>query len=94
MTSSAHLDEAIRHDLLTRLKRIEGQARGIQRMVERGRDDEDILCELAALRSAVQAVSTVLLEQYTLYELRHSLEASSLEHAVAQLIGIIEHYTR
>jgi DNA-binding FrmR family transcriptional regulator len=94
MTSVVHLHEATRHDLLMRLKRIEGQAHGIGRMIEQGRDCEDILCELAALRSATQAASLTLLEQYTVYGLRQAPDAPSLEQAVAHLIGVIELSTR
>lgn len=94
MTSVVHLHEATRHDLLMRLRRIEGQAHGTQRMIEQGRDCEDILCELAALRSATQAASLTLLEQYTVYGLRQASDAPSLEQAVAHLVSVIELYTR
>lgn len=66
----------------------------LERMIEQGRDCEDILCELAALRSAAQAVSSTLLEQYTVYALRHAPDAPALEQAVAHLIGVMEHFTR
>jgi len=50
-------------DLTDRLKRIEGQARGIQRMLEEGRPCEDIVTQLSAMRNAVEKVAThVILE--------------------------------
>lgn len=56
-------DPAIIKDLTARLKRIEGQARGIQRMLEEGRPCEDIVTQLSALRNAVDKVAThVILE--------------------------------
>lgn len=45
-------------DLTARLRRIEGQARGIQRMLEEGRPCEDIVTQLSALRNAVEKVAT------------------------------------
>src|SRR5690606_40591860 len=50
-------------ELMDRLKRIEGQARGIQRMLEEGRPCEDIVTQLSAMRNAVEKVAThVILE--------------------------------
>jgi DNA-binding FrmR family transcriptional regulator len=42
-----------RHELLLRLKRIEGQLRGIQRMIEGGEDCEPIAQQLSASRKAL-----------------------------------------
>ena len=50
--------------LVKRLKRIEGQVRGIQRMIEEGRDCESILMQLAAIRKAVDGVGSLVLNNY------------------------------
>ena len=50
--------------LISRLKRIEGQVRGIQTMVSEERNCQDILQQLTAVRSAVQSASLILLEEY------------------------------
>ena len=42
--------------LMHRLRRLEGQVRGIQRMVEERRDCHEIITQLAAVRSAVDQV--------------------------------------
>jgi DNA-binding FrmR family transcriptional regulator len=51
--------------LLNRLKRIEGQVRGIERMIEDGRDCESIITQLGAVRSAIEGVGALLLSNYT-----------------------------
>lgn len=51
-------------DYLRRLKRIEGQARGIQRMVEEEKYCIDILTQVSAMTKALQAVSLGLLEEH------------------------------
>ncbi|MGD9961745.1 metal-sensitive transcriptional regulator [Nocardioides sp.] len=51
-------------DYLKRLKRIEGQARGLQRMVEEEKYCIDILTQIAATTKALQAVSLGLLEDH------------------------------
>ena len=47
--------------LLQRLKRIEGQVRGLQRMVAERRDCHDIITQLLAARSALDQVGLMLL---------------------------------
>jgi CsoR family transcriptional regulator, copper-sensing transcriptional repressor len=50
--------------ILARLKRIEGQIRGIQSMVESDRDCTEVLQQLTAVRSAVHSTSVEVLESY------------------------------
>lgn len=49
-------DPELAKNLLDRLRRIEGQARGVQRMIEEGRPCEDILHQLTAMRVALKQV--------------------------------------
>lgn len=50
--------------LMLRLRRVEGQMRGVQKMVEEDRDCQEILQQLAAIRSAVQNASELFLRTY------------------------------
>lgn len=52
-------------DLLQRLKRIEGQVRGIQKMIDEDRYCVDILVQIAAIKSAIQQVGLNILESHT-----------------------------
>jgi len=61
---SRHSYTKDRAQLLRRLSRMEGQARGIARMVERGDYCIDILQQTSALRAAVDAVSLMLMEDH------------------------------
>ena len=61
---------------LARLKRIEGQARGIHRMVDEEKYCIDILTQISALTSALQAVAVGLLDDH----LKHCvLDAARME---------------
>ncbi len=51
-------------DLCLRLRKIEGQVRGIHRMVEDGRTCGDLLTQLMAVRSAIDSVSISLLTEH------------------------------
>jgi DNA-binding FrmR family transcriptional regulator len=53
-----------RETLLKRLKKAEGQIRGIQKMIENGRECEDIVTQLAAVRSAIEGIAGLVLKNY------------------------------
>lgn len=48
--------------LLKRLRRIEGQIRGIEKMIEDGRDCVSIVIQLAAVRSGVEGIGALVLK--------------------------------
>lgn len=94
MTSINQLSAATRDDIIQRLKRIEGQARGIQRMVEEGRDCQDIMNQIVAMRAATHSLSIELLEHAALHCLRNAEEYGSPDQAVAQMVGFVSRLTR
>jgi DNA-binding FrmR family transcriptional regulator len=51
-------------EIINRLNRIEGQTRGIQKMITEGRECLDIVQQLKALQSAARSVSRELVRQY------------------------------
>lgn len=53
-----------RQDIVIRLRRIEGQVRGIQRMIEQERACRDVLDQLAAVQQAVRGVSGLVAQRY------------------------------
>lgn len=57
-------DPSARADLLRRVRLIEGQARGIARMIEEERDCNEVLQQLAAVRSAAHQATVALVRAY------------------------------
>jgi DNA-binding FrmR family transcriptional regulator len=51
--------------IIKRLKRAEGQIRGVQRMVVDDRECESVITQLAAVRSAIEGVTGLILENCT-----------------------------
>lgn len=86
MPSIHNLPIEERDEIVARLKRIEGQAKGIQRMVEEGRDCIDVINQIAAVKAAVNALSGEMLEAFALRCLRHPEEFSSPESAIEQAV--------
>jgi DNA-binding FrmR family transcriptional regulator len=53
-----------REVIVKRLRRIEGQVRGLQKMVAEERDCESIITQLAAVRSAIDSAGALILNNY------------------------------
>jgi DNA-binding FrmR family transcriptional regulator len=66
------MDRQNRPKLLNRLSRIEGQVRGIARMVEQDRYCIDVLTQLQAVRAALAKVETEMLREH----LGHCIEGA------------------
>ena len=72
-TMAKFTDEAARSDLLNRLKRAEGQLRGIQRMIESGEACLDIASQMAAVRKALDSAYVRMTVCYMQQELQSHL---------------------
>ncbi len=57
-------DSSAKADLLRRVRRIEGQARGVARMIEEDRDCREVLQQLSAVRSAAHQATVALVRVY------------------------------
>ncbi len=59
------IDEQTKMKIQHRLHRVEGQVRGVQRMLDDGRECDELLQQLAAIRSAVHNTAILLARSYT-----------------------------
>jgi len=78
-----------------RLKRIEGQVRGIRKMIEEDRYCVDVLTQTMAVRSALKAVEQLILEDHADACIEHAIEARDPDdqrRKFRELIGIINRY--
>ena len=57
-------EKTLQDEISNRLRRIEGQVRGIEKMLDEGRDCEDMLTQTMAIRSAVDQVGARLMEYH------------------------------
>jgi len=75
--------------ILKRLRRIEGQVRGLQKMVEEGRPCEEVLTQMTATKKAMEATSTVILQEFL------TICASDIaqdEHKPAQIASMLRKF--
>ncbi len=86
--------------LVQRLRRVEGQIRGVEAMLDEERDCQEILQQLSAIRSAVQSASRIFLQEYataclleldqdTLDENRHDIRGKR-EKIVQDMIALLD----
>ena len=75
--------------LIRRLSRMEGQVRGIARMIEREEYCVDILQQTAALRAAVDALSILVLEDHVQGCVRTAAERGEADQYVDEVIDVV-----
>ena len=75
--------------LLARMKKIEGQSRGIQRMIEDDRYCVDIVQQLTALSSAVDKVSLLILESHIKGCVANAIKQEDGEGHIKELMAAI-----
>lgn len=85
-----------KEDLLLRLRRIEGQVRGIQRMIEQDKYCVDVLVQISAVRSALDSVGLILLDQHTRGCVARALrdEGEQAETAIAELTDVMKRFIK
>ena len=86
--------EPVKDDLVARLARIEGQVRGIRRMVEDGRYCIDVVTQLNAVRRAVESMGLVLLEEHTKGCVREALQGPDADEGDARVAELSAAVTR
>jgi DNA-binding FrmR family transcriptional regulator len=88
-TDFRHSYSRDRAQLLRRLSRIEGQVRGIARMIERDEYCVDILQQTAALRAAVDSVSLLVMEDHVAGCLRTAVETGEAQAYTEEVMDVV-----
>jgi DNA-binding FrmR family transcriptional regulator len=89
-----HVVQPHKAALLKRLNRIEGQVRGIAQMVQDDRYCVDVLTQVAAIQSALDAVGLQLLEDHTRGCVAAAVKADGGEQAIAELMTAVRRFAR
>lgn len=75
------VDQDIKRTNLTRLRRVEGQIRGIQKMLEEDRYCADVLVQVSAVQEALRAVGRELIRNHLKHCSTNALVAGGVEAA-------------
>lgn len=83
-----------KEDMLNRLKRIEGQIKGIRRMIEEQKSCAEILTQVAAARAAINKVGVLILEKHSMSCLVDIVSAEDKDKAVRDLAKTIQTFMK
>ncbi|WP_331458260.1 metal-sensitive transcriptional regulator [Nitrosospira briensis] len=80
--------------LIKRLNRIEGQVRGVNKMISEDRYCVDILNQVSALQSALDAVAMLLLENHTHGCMQGAIKSGRGDEAIDELMAVVRKFAR
>lgn len=89
--SSYQKDKA---DLLSRLRKIEGQVRGLQRMVEEEKYCIDVLTQIASVRAATDKVGLIILNDHIRGCVRDAVRKTDDDTQIEELIKALERFLK
>ena len=81
-------------ELARRLRRVEGQVRGIGKMLEDDRYCVDVLTQVAAVQSALDALARKLLEHHLHGCVKHAIRSGDGDAAIAEALTVIRKFGR
>lgn len=80
--------------IIKRLKRIEGQIRGIQQMVDNDRYCVDILIQITAAQSALKNVGFQLAERHMNHCVNDAMAKGNGEESVEELMAVLKQFSK
>ena len=83
-----------KQSVINRLKRIEGQVKGVQRMIEQGQRCSDILDQVAAARTALYNTGVLILERHTRECILGADESETTEERLEEFVKVIRKFAR
>lgn len=78
-----------RKKIISRLRRIEGQVRGVQRMIEEEADCSEILNQIAAIKSAVHQAGVIIFENHAHECIAKSLQTGDSGEAFDEMVKVM-----
>ncbi|MDR2547112.1 MAG: metal-sensitive transcriptional regulator [Lachnospiraceae bacterium] len=80
--------------IIMRLRRIEGQVRGLVRMIEEGKDCEDVLIQISSVKSALHKTGQVILEGHLHHCVVDAIRDGDEEETIRKLSSALEQFSR
>jgi DNA-binding FrmR family transcriptional regulator len=95
VTTHGYIKARDKEKLENRLRRIEGQVRGLQRLVDEEAYCVDILTQIASVVSALEKVGTILLKDHVEHCVRESVEhGEQADEKIEELTAAVERFLR
>ena len=81
-----------REDVAKRLARIAGHAKSLQRIWEEGRDADEVLTQITAVRAALGQVGRVILEQQIAASVTQAVQTGRSAEAIQDLRNALDRF--
>ncbi len=88
------LDAETKQRALSRLRRIEGQVQGVQRMVEEDKYCVDIMLQVSAIQGALEQVSKILMHRHIESCVMDTMKAGSAQERSRKIDELISVFSR
>lgn len=88
------INEAVKKDAATRLKKIEGQIRGIGKMVENEKYCIDIINQITAAAKALDGVSKIIMKRHVESCVTSAIQKGEGQQKINELIETVYKYSR
>ena len=89
----SHLQtDSSREDIAKRLARVAGHANSLKRLWDEGRDCDDMLTQIAAVRAALDQVGKVILEQHIEHCVAKAVQRGSPDEAIRDLKDALDRF--
>ncbi|WP_099157156.1 metal-sensing transcriptional repressor [Virgibacillus ndiopensis] len=86
--------ESEQQKVINRLKRIEGQVRGIQKMIEEDRYCIDILVQISAINSALKNTGFQLMERHMHHCVSHAINTGTGDESIEELMKVVQQFSK
>jgi len=83
-----------KNDVLKRLRRIEGQIKGIQKMIEEDKNCSDILTQVAAVRAAINKVGGIIIENHSVECIEKVISSEDRQKAMNDLTKVLQSFMK
>lgn len=80
--------------LLARIRRIQGQAAGLERQLEAGSDCQEVLQQIAAIKGAVNGLMLTVMEGHLIEHVVHEQNAQQREQDFEAVLKVIRSYLK
>ncbi|MBO1625046.1 transcriptional regulator [Bacillus cereus] len=92
--ATTHRSDKEKEQIMNRLKRIEGQVRGIQNMIENDRYCVDILVQISAINAAMKKVGMGILKNHTNHCVSNAIKDGNGDEAIEELMKVFERFSK
>jgi DNA-binding FrmR family transcriptional regulator len=86
--------DADKEKIQTRLRRIEGQVRGLQRMVEEDKYCVDIMTQVSSVQAALEQVTLLLMQDHMRHCVTEAIQQGNGEEKIQEVMTLLQRYTK